>query len=641
MFRRRIIVLSCLFGFAGLVLLGRLAQIQLDWSNELSLQDFSRSRGHSLLETARGSIYTADGVPLARDKVVYDLSVHYPRLKKKGWRRKLSRLADVPVSRLAQRAQRIRTRVQGILQWVRDRSDTTIEKVAEQTRYHPVLKDVKLDVAAYVRTHPGELPGVKVTHRAVRRYPNGSLVPHVVGHMSRLGPREWDRLQKKGRTWEPSMPERKIGSRYLQNDKKGATGVEQAFEPLLRGQRGYVEKHLIFRTLEVESRTSTHCPKPGADVYLTLRSGLQKAANQTLAWAAGREKLQFQRGSLVVLDVQNGAVLAAATYPSFDLSRFRENFAQLAGQQHSPLLYRPTQAAIPPGSVFKLVTATAGLQSGEITTGTAYNCDGYRVYRGRRFNCVSQWGHGQVSLVEAIRDSCNVYFYEVGRRVGGERLAEWGKKFGLARRSGIRLPNRRTGRLPEPASLYGTLNLAIGQGDVLVTPLQVARMAAGLASGGRLPEVHFFRQARGANGQVVARHTGDASMVQVSDGVLQAVKRGMRQVVSNGTAEDSGLNRFRAAGKTGTASVTSNENHAWFAGYAPYGEPRVAFAVVNERTPGHGGSHAAPIAAHFLEKTWDVLKGGKDGKTPQRQRTSRSRSTPSSRRTSSMSSRNR
>ncbi len=279
----------------------------------------------------------------------------------------------------------------------------------------------------------------------------------------------------------------------------------------------------------------------------------------------------------------------------------------------SPLLYRPAQAAVPPGSVFKLVTAVAGLETGSITSTTSFTCKGYRIYRGRRFNCTSKWGHGRVELVEAIRDSCNVYFFQVGRKVGGEKLAAWGRRFGLGRPTGIRLPNRRSGHVPEPGSLFGDLNLAIGQGNILVTPLQVARMVSGIATGGRVPELHFFRQARTLDGGVVFRYREEVRSIPVSPDVLRKVREGMRKVVRNGTAEGSGLDRFSAAGKTGTASITVDLNHAWFAGYAPFDQPRVAFAVLNERTPGHGGSHAAPIAAHFLEATWDKLAPGESG----------------------------
>ncbi len=324
MFRRRIIFLSCLFGFIGLILIGRLAQIQLLWSDDLEPRDYSSSEGYRLLETTRGTIYTADGVPLARDEVAYDISVHYSRLKEDDWRRRLSRLADIPPSTLNRRARRIRERVQGVLEWVRERSEKHIEKVAEQERHHPVIEDVSLEVAAYVRTHQEQFPGMKVTPRAVRRYPHGSLAPHVVGHLSSMNPDQWDRLKKQGRIWEPSMPERAVGSRYLQEDRIGVTGVERTFESLLRGKRGYVERRHIFRTLEIDVQTSTTPPEPGSDIYLTLRSELQRAANEALAWAVTQEELEFDPGALVVLYIRDGAVLAAPTYPRFVLSTSRE-----------------------------------------------------------------------------------------------------------------------------------------------------------------------------------------------------------------------------------------------------------------------------------------------------------------------------
>ena len=604
---RRIIIITCLFLAAGAVLIARLAQIQLGWRPAGGHTDYTEPRGDRLLDTTRGGIFTRTGVPLARDEMAFDISVHYERLEDDDWKLKVSRLCDVPASDIQAEVDRIIARVERIWKVVRANTDQPHLVIVEQQQYHPVVKDVSAEAAAAIRTHPEQFPGVKAIHRTERHHPHGDLAPHIVGRVGSLSREKWKSLKESGRTWNTSMPMSEIGERYTQDDRIGTSGVERQYEDLLRGRRGYAESRLVFKTLQVERKHSTTPPEPGHDIYLTLRQSFQEAANEALEWAASQPDTDFERGAIVMLDVWDGSILAAATYPSYDLENFGEDFTQLSENPHSPLLFRPTQAALPPGSVYKLITALAGLEEQKISSATTFDCNGYKVVGGRRFHCVARWGHGRLNMLQAIEESCNVYMFDVAERVGGKRLAEWGRQFGLGRPTGIDLPYERSGQVPTPPTLSGTYNLAIGQGRILSTPLQTARATAALATG-KLVQPHVLHHAEDRDGNTVKTYQPEIERLDIKEENLRAVRRGMRRVVRTGTAAESGMDQFRAAAKTGTAELTKEINHAWFSGYAPYGDPKVAFSIVSERTGGHGGSHAAPILARALEKVWSQIE---------------------------------
>jgi len=602
LFRRRIVVVIAVLLAGGAVLIVRLAQIQIAWHDALSRKDPARKRSERLLDALRGRILTRDGVVLAQDTVAFDISVHYRRLQDHDWQQQLGELCGVPVADIRERSDRIVARVERICRAVKARKPW-VTRVVEQTQYHPVVRDVGLEVAALVRCCPERFPDFRVTQRSARVYPNGALAPHVVGQMAVLNslPRLWEDLKARDMTWTNPRPMPEAVGRYLPDDSIGVTGIEKSHEHHLRGRRGLVEKRFIFKTLRIEECSQTTVPVPGLDVYLTLRSDFQRAANEALEWAASEPALDFDRGALVIMDVRDGSILAAATYPSYDLGSYRKEYGELSRDERCPLIFRPTQAALPIGSVYKLVTATAGLEEGKIERSTVLECRGFKVFGGRPFRCTARWGHGRIDLTQAIEHSCNVYFFQVAERLSGETLGLWGRYFGLGQKTGVDIPYERAGYIPSPRSLWGTLNLCIGQGELLCTPLQVVRMVAAIANGGELVKPHFFHHAERADGSVEAFRP-ESERVPASAETLRIIRTGMRKVVQTGTARNSGLDRFQAAGKTGTAELTTDTNHAWFAGFAPYDDPRIAFAVVNERTCGHGGSHAAPIVAEALRR---------------------------------------
>jgi penicillin-binding protein 2 len=271
-----------------------------------------------------------------------------------------------------------------------------------------------------------------------------------------------------------------------------------------------------------------------------------------------------------------------------------------------PLVFRPTQGAYPTGSIYKIVTTVAALEEHAITPQTTFTCEGRQNFaaggHSRWFHCTGF--HHTIPLVTAIEKSCNIYFYNTGLRVGGEKLAEWGRRFGLGMPTGVDLPHERSGQLPDPRSTYGVINLSIGHGDMLCTPLQVAVAVAAVANGGRVYTPHFVDHVRSAEGEVIRAYKPTYRTIPVSDATLRVLREGMVKAVETGTARNLGLVPYRVAAKTGTAEIQgSDQNYAWIAGFAPHDHPQIAFAVVSERTTGHGGSHAGPIIQYLFEQT--------------------------------------
>ncbi|MFO8007445.1 MAG: penicillin-binding transpeptidase domain-containing protein [Candidatus Brocadiia bacterium] len=619
MFARRTYILLLAFALAALVLLGRLAQVQLLWHDRFDRDAYARAGGNRTVETVRGGIYTRWGTPLAVQEPAFDLGVPYAELDQTAWRRAVARLAGRSPEELDQRVREIQGRVERIRRTVaRNNPQLSHVRVVEELRPHRVAEDVGRQAAAAVRADPERYHGLVVMEGTRRTYPNGALAPHVVGRIGAVTPDEWRELRQQGRHWTMSMPVSQVGDRYRMDDRLGKGGVEQAYEDLLRGRRGHVVNRRRFDLLRIEHESVRVPPQRGCDVFLTLREDFQRAANAALERAAGMEAMDFSRGALVILDVRDGAVLAAATYPSYDLATFGEEFARLRRDERSPLLYRPLQAALPTGSVFKIVTATAALEEGAIAPSTTRTCRGRDTFAGRTFECNAQWGHGTLSLVPAIEHSCNVYFYHAGLAAGGRALAEWGRRMGLGVPTGVDLPFERTGQIPDARATFQVVNLSIGQGSLLCTPLQVARMVSVVANGGRLYTPHFLDRARAPDGEVVSRCEPGYTDVPISASTLRAVRRGMELVTGpDGTARAEHMRRvgapsleqFRATGKTGTAETgRAGVYHAWFAGYAPADNPKIAFAAVNESTGGHGGSHAAPLAAFALEQVWTEVE---------------------------------
>lgn len=412
------------------------------------------------------------------------------------------------------------------------------------------------------------LSGVYLKTEPVRHYPEGALASHVIGYLAEVDAQELARLREVG---------------YRMGDYIGQVGVERAFEGVLRGTDGgeQVEVDAFGRKVSTLAMTPA---LSGRDLTLTLDLEVQRAAEHAL---------QGRQGAAVALDPDTGDILALVSSPSFDLNargRKRGEFNKaLAGQY-------------PPGSVFKIVTAIAGIETRKIQAGNYFYCDGQ--YHGIR--CWKHSGHGALALTGALANSCNVYFMKTAELVGVDTLASIARRFGLGSDTVIDdgVLTGKAGLVPDPAwarragrrwMLGETLQMGIGQSALTITPMQTACVAAAIANGGQLVHPRLLLDVGG-----LARPVNVPVSLGLHAGTVAAVDRGLRQVVETGTARQLDPT-MQIAGKTGTAQNHdgSGIDHAWFAGYAPDGHPAIAVAVLVEHG-GHGGATAAPIAEAII-----------------------------------------
>jgi penicillin-binding protein 2 len=517
--------------------------------------------------------------------------------------------------------------------------------LAEQLEFHPLVEamspDIAAEIAAEIAAHPDDYRGVRIVELAEREYPAGGLAAHVVGHLGPAG--------------DDASPVQGGGANAGQagdgRARVGRMGVERQFESVLCGMPGLDVERLDHRArpLGVEHRRA---PSPGQDVRLALDPALERSAEALLDQAcrarpAGSAVPSMTTpstaipstaaraastsagaapigGAAVLMDVDSGELLVAASAPRFAPQSFaagdaRALAALLAAPNH-PLVDRVSKMALPPGSVFKTLAAMALLETGICEPDVEFHCQGY-LHEPDRQRCLifrrQGIGHGDLALAGALAQSCNVYFQHHAGELGPEPLIWWAKRFGFGRPTGVDLPDEAAGNLPHSSPddpraerLGLAQSLSIGQGTLAVTPLQVARLMAAVANGGRLvkPRMTIAAAAGFDASRAAERSTppsgpsADAESIRLAPATLAAVREGLRRTVADpeGTAYSSArLATVAIAGKTGTAE-TAAADHAWFAGYAPADEPRVAVVVVLE----HGGSaaDAARIARELIAR---------------------------------------
>jgi penicillin-binding protein 2 len=500
--------------------------------------------------------------------------------------------------------------------------------VQEQLDYHVVVDHLTPELAVEIEGHPELFPGVRLEAIPQRVYPQGDLAPHLLGIRQ---PVSDEFLAERRARFPQGDP-----LDYQPGDRAGLNGLERQYEHRLRGLRG--SRRLVFnRRGELLDSQVVREPRLGQDVQLGLSVELQRAAEQLLDAALtgpqvdevnGKPLPTPTGGSIVALDVRTGAVLAAASGPRFDpavlVNHDQAGWQAILEDPRRPLFHRAVEMTLPPGSVFKIVSSIGFLESGQLDPEEPLTCLGF-LDNPARYRCYTfkhhGVGHGDVNLVSAMARSCNVYYFSAARRIGAEPILDWAERLGLGRPTGVDLPVEPAGSLPREERRAGgrgrtrssgeALQLAIGQGRVTATPLQVARLLAAVANGGRLvtpqcareprdlPDPHLAnRPLESAPAETVERISG------LSTRTLAFVRRGLEQVVEN--PQGTGYKTVRCAaariaGKTGTAEPGGGRpDHAWFAGYAPAQRPRVAFVVVLEHA-GPGGHAAGPLARKLVQ----------------------------------------
>jgi penicillin-binding protein 2 len=471
-----------------------------------------------------------------------------------------------------------------------------------------IRHDLERPELVALETHRYELAGAVIDIRPGRAYLNGGVAAHVIGHLGEISP---EQLKLK------AYSDSRIG------DLIGRNGLEKEFERVLKGGRGWkvVEADASGRVLQVIRQIA---PSPGGNLILTLDARVQQAAE---------EALKDRAGAIVALDPKTGGVLAMASSPVFNQKDFvrgvtREQWQTLVSDPLNPLENRAISGQYMPGSTFKIVMAVAGLEEGLITPQTAVFCNGGYPFGNRVFHCWKKEGHGSVSLHRALVESCDVYFYDLGRRLGVDRIARYAKLLGLGETTGIELSNEKTGlvatrewkkqRFNVPWMDGETLSVAIGQGFNQATPLQMARMLAAVVNGGTLYRPYLVKQVTDLENRVVASYEPKVERrLPFKPENLQVVVDALTGVVQEpgGTGRRAQLEGVIVGGKTGTAQVVPSSlykgfseanvpyqyrDHAWFLAFAPKEDPRIVVVAIAEHA-GHGGSVAAPMARQVLE----------------------------------------
>ncbi len=462
-----------------------------------------------------------------------------------------------------------------------------------------LVRRAKPPQIAIVEEHRVELPQVQLRVEPRRQYPGESLASHLVGYVGEV------RRDETGRN-----------SPYFAGDMIGRTGIEAFAERLLRGEHGRKVVEVNAAGHVIGELPGVHVPVvPGGHVYLTIHHALQKRLE---------ELLDGYVGAGVVIEVATGDVLAAASAPAVDPNEFtggisHERAEQLRSDPNKPEFNRAFRGVYPPGSPFKLITAAAALERGLVDPEETFEpCYGGYRFGNRFFGCWKETGHGVLDLEGAIVQSCDTYFYQLVQRLTVDQLAEAARRFGLGYETGLESFHEQTGLVPD-ADFFDArhgprgwtdgvkLNLAIGQGELLVTPLQMARTFAAIGGDGYLYRPHVLLVTENAYGVRDARHVYRSTEPVCSPRVRRFLQESMRSVVHDdlGTGGLAQVDGFEVAGKTGTSENPFGDHHAWFVAYAPARDPEVAVAVIVENS-GHGGEVAAPIVGKVLHEYFEL-----------------------------------
>ena len=590
-YRRRISGALVLVVAAFLILIGRLYYLQVIEGPELvreSQNNWFRVQG---IPPMRGLIFDRSGVLLVDNRPAFNVSI---------------------LSRESKNPEEVVQRLAELIDVDPDPLVTRLVQARGLPSFRPVLleSDVSRDDVAVIEAHNLELPGILVSVQPKRHYVEGTRAAHLLGYLGEINREELSRGAFKD---------------YRAGDFIGKFGVEKSFEDYFHGRRGWqqVEVNAFGRVTRV---LKTKDAVPGQNIYLSLDIELQRLAESLL---------DGKVGTVVAMNPSTGHVLAMAGSPTFDPNAFVEGMTyqrwdELISNPFRPMENKAIQGQYPPGSTYKIVPAMAGLGENVISPQTTLWCPGQYRYGDRIFRCWKRSGHGFLDLEQAIAQSCDVYFYQVGERLGVDRLAKYAKACGLGAPTGIKLDNEASGlvatsdwkltRMGVPWQGGETLSVVIGQGFNLVTPIQMLCLISAVGNGGVRYRPLVVSRIESADGLFVKEQEPvPVGELPVSEHGLRVIQKGLYDAVNKpgGTAWGSRIPGVAMAGKTGTAQVVGMpedderaskndadflfQDHAWFIAFAPAKDPRIAVAVLVEHG-GHGSSGAAPLAKKIVEK---------------------------------------
>ncbi|MEI6863058.1 MAG: penicillin-binding protein 2 [Candidatus Omnitrophota bacterium] len=476
-------------------------------------------------------------------------------------------------------------------------TDKDIEKALAKSRKKPyapvaIVEDIDKDKAVALEESSCDIPGLEIATRSKRDYILKNSGAHIFGYISEMTENELLDMKDYG---------------YRSGDLIGRSGVEKYYDSYLRGVDGGTQIEVDNRGKEMRS-LGVKEPSSGKDIYLTIDKSIQLACDKLL----GEHK-----GAAIVMDPRTGEILALASHPAFDPNIFvrpdtsQERLDLLRDKVGRPMSDRAISGLYPPGSVFKIVTAAAGLESNRISKNTQFTCNGSYKLGKATFDCWKKEGHGPQNIVGGLKYSCNVFFYSMGRIVGVDIIENYAKMFGFGKLTGIDLPDEVKGIAPgrEWKRLYRkavwyegeTINYAIGQGYLMVTPIQVLNMMAEVANNGTIVHPHIVK--RIGDNFIPAQKS---KRLDIREGTLKIIKQGLFEVVNgeHGTGARAKSEGVIAAGKTGTAENPLGKTHAWFSGFAPFDDPKICVVVFLEHG-GKGGLEPAGIAGGIFKEAKD------------------------------------
>ena len=584
---RRAVIFGGVQAVAGTALLARLGSLQFIHGEEFRTQAEGNRIKLQLLIPPRGIISDRYGVALAMNQVNYRLMIEGDNRKAaRESLRVLEPLMKLSKSEMKFLTDAIRVRKVGVPILVREH--------------------LKWEEVAKMQFHLPELAAAMIDEGQWRHYPFADHASHLVGYVGKVAVTEVQQSD------DPLMK--------LPDMKIGKNGVEAFYDERLRGEAGarQIEVNAMGSPVRELERDN---PTPGEALPMTIDSRLQEFCVQ---------RLGDESGAIVVLDVESGEVLALVSVPSYDPNEFSKGITSnywkaLNDNKKAPLLNKAIAGQYPPGSTYKMITGLAGLKSGKFTAESRVHCNGTFYLGSHPFTCWKTTGHGSVNMAEALEQSCDCFFYTVAHETGIEAMAAMAEQFGLGQKSGLGLRGEQPGISPSPEwkqktrgqpwNPGETINSAIGQGDTLTTPIQLATMLARMVNGGKKISPHLL----------VTEKNIDHGMLDVLPEHLAVVLDGMTRVVNDprGTAHGSVIKEeaYAYGGKTGTSQVRKlafhgqDQNkvpwefrhHAWFAGFAPVSKPRICCSVIIEHGGG-GASTAAPVARDVLRKTLELLE---------------------------------
>ncbi|MCS7054428.1 MAG: penicillin-binding protein 2 [Ignavibacterium sp.] len=468
-----------------------------------------------------------------------------------------------------------------------------LQKNRIYSKYVPIKikRGIDFNVVSWLEENTNFLPGVDYVVEMQRGYPFGVMGSHLFGYTKEISPEQY-KLEK---------------DYYKPGDYVGHNGIEKAYEKELRGVKGYKYVLVDSKRKEIDRYKNGEADREsvkGKDLVLSIDGYAQKAAE---------EEMKGKRGAVVAIEPSSGEILALVSSPEYDLNQFsyvttKEFLEKIYSDPADPLFNRATMSLKPPGSTFKILAALVALEMGVIDENTIINCGGGFTF-GRFFKC--HGSHGATNVVRAIEKSCNTFFYQLIYKIGLNNLKRYAMEFGFSRKTGIDIGEEAAGLITDESyyeKIYGKnwprsilASLGIGQGEISVTPLQLAFFTALTANNGKSFKPHVVKgYLDNKNGKIV-KYKFPEVKTSIRKDVFDIVKKGMYLVVNgNGTATHIRSNDFKIAGKTGTAQNPHGKDHALFIGFAPFENPKIAIAVVVENV-GFGGTHAAPIAKKVIE----------------------------------------